>query len=103
MHRIVALALCAPLLVACQTAKLDNVLQSNLPQACELLETAHLAFVAIAQSGQVPAGTVRKEAAAYAGVEVICADPANVTATTAIVRVAAAYSIVVLALKEASE
>lgn len=99
---LAALALCIPL-AACQTTKLDNVLQSNLPQTCELLETAHVAFVAIATTGQVPASTVRKEAAAYAGVEIICTDPANVTATSAIVRVAAAYAVVVLALKEASE
>lgn len=102
--RIVALAaLAAVVLSGCSTTRVDNVLQSNLPQVCELLETAHVAFVAIATTGQVPAATVRKEAAAYAGVEILCTDPANVTTTTAIVRVAAAYAVVVLALKEASE
>lgn len=42
-----------------------------------------------------------KESAAYAGVATICADPAAVNTSTALVKVAEAYAAVVNAMKAA--
>jgi len=81
--------------------KIDTAIQQNLPKACQTLETAHLAFTAIALSGSIKPATVNKEAAAYAGVQTICANPSNVNAADALVLVATAYATVAIALKEA--
>lgn len=100
MRSLAALALCLPL-AACTTTGFDNTIRDNLPQACILLDSAHTAFLIIAETGQVPAATVRKEAAAYAGVQVFCADPSRVTAANALVLVAGAYAIVTVSLRDA--
>lgn len=89
-------------LASCQsTATIDTAIQKNLPRTCALLETAHAAFLAASVSGRIPERTVAKEAAAYNGVYVICADPTRVTAANALVVVATAYATVSLALREA--
>lgn len=95
----IALAACL-LLPSCATTG-DPSLQRNLASACETLETGHLAFTALSLSGAIRQSTINKEAAAYAGVQVICADPSTVTAGNALVRVATAYATIAIALKEA--
>jgi len=99
---LAALAIGAVLSVsACSTTGLDSTIRDNLPQTCALLESAHTAFVLVAATGRVSAATVRKEAAAYAGVTVFCSDPSRVTTANALVLVAGAYAIVTVALREA--
>lgn len=106
MKRTVILAVAALSLASCtttQTATIDTAVQQNLPKVCSALETAHVAFVAVAAVGNIKAKTVAKEAAAYAGVQALCVDPARATAIDAAIRVAQAYVIVSAALKEARQ
>jgi len=83
------------------TSTIDTAVQQNLPKVCSALEVSHVAFVAVASTGKIKDKTIAKEAAAYAGVETICADPSHTTAVGAAIMVAQAYSVVSLALKEA--
>lgn len=102
MKRIAILAVAAVALSACTTtSSIDTAIKNSLPKTCELLQTAHAAFVAASVSGDIKESTVRREAAAYAGVETICANPDQVTAASALVLAAQAYATVSLALKEA--
>lgn len=88
------------MLAACQTtvAKVDDAIAKNLPTACKALDVAHATFIAVASTGKIKPAVVTREAAAYAGVATICADPASVTTSTALVKVATAYATVVNAL-----
>lgn len=101
MRSLILAATAAMALSACTTTGFDNTVRENLPQTCALLESAHTAFTLIAATGQVPAVTVRREAAAYEGVRVFCDNPAQVTAANALVLVAGAYAIVTVALRDA--
>lgn len=83
------------------TSKLDEAIQQGLPKTCSALEFGHIAFDAIAATGKIKASTVAKVDAAYAGVQVICADPAHTTAIDALVKAAQAYVIISQALQEA--
>jgi hypothetical protein len=90
-------------LAACQTTvtKIDDAIAKNLPTACKALDTVHASFVVVASTGKVKQSVVTKEAAAYAGVAAICADPSSVSTSTALVKVAEAYAAVVNALRAA--
>ena len=88
-------------LSACTTTSIETAIQKNLPRTCELIETAHVAFSAVAVTGKISARTVAREAAAYDGVAILCTDPNQATAADAIVRVAQAYVAISTALKEA--
>lgn len=103
MKRIAILCAAAISLASCTTTggSVDDAIKANLPRTCNLLQTAHAAFVAASASGSIKEATIRKEAAAYEGAMVVCADPANVTAANALVLAAQAYATVSLALKEA--
>ncbi|MGK6313738.1 cell wall anchor protein [Neorhizobium sp. DT-125] len=102
MKRTAILAAAAVALSACTTTgSIDTAIKNSLPKTCALIQTAHAAFVAASASGNIKASTIRKEAAAYEGVQVICADPGSVTAANALVVAATAYATVSLALKEA--
>lgn len=101
--KTVALIVAACLaLSACQTTKLDDAVSKSLPKACAALDTVYVAFAAAAAAEAVSARTVRKVEAAYAGVAIVCDDPASATATDALVRVIAASAVVAAALKQAS-
>lgn len=76
-------------------------IDTSLPKTCALIETAHAAFVAASAAGNIKASIIRREKAAYDGVQVICADPNNVTAASALVLTATAYATVSLAMREA--
>ena len=67
------------------TGSIDTAIKTSLPKTCALLETAHTAFIAASASGNIKAKTIAKEAAAYNGVRVICADPGSVTGANALV------------------
>lgn len=101
MRAFILAATAALALSACTTTSFDTTVRNNLPQTCALLESAHTAFTLVAATGQVPAVTVRREAAAYEGVSVFCADPSRVTAANALVLVAGAYAVIVVALRDA--
>ncbi|WJR67224.1 cell wall anchor protein [Neorhizobium sp. CSC1952] len=102
MKRTAILAAAAVALSACTTTgSIDTAIKNNLPKTCALIQTAHAAFVAASASGNIKAPTIRREAAAYEGVQVICDDPESVTAANALVVAATAYATVSLALKEA--
>lgn len=92
-------------LAACQTTvdKVDDAIAKNLPTACKALDTVHASFVVVAATGKVKPSVVAKEAAAYAGVATICADPSAVSTSTALVTVATAYAAVVNALRAADD
>lgn len=83
------------------TGSIDSAIRQNLPRTCNLIQTAHVAFVAASASGKIKARTIAKEEAAYAGVMTICADPEGVTAANALVIAATAYAQISIALKEA--
>jgi hypothetical protein len=88
-------------LSGCQTRSIDNAIQTNLPKTCDALNVAHTAFVAATASGKIPQKTSDKEAAAYAGIQTICADPQHTTAASALVLAAEAFAVVSTALQEA--
>lgn len=100
MRTLPIIAAACLLLPSCATTG-DPPFQKNLAAACQALDTGHLAFTALALSGSAKQSTIDKEAAAYQGVQVICADPSNVTTANALVLVATAYATVAIALKEA--
>ncbi len=102
MKTVAIIAAACLALSACQTAKLDDAVSKSLPKACSALGTAYAAYSALAAAGIVKARTVRKVEAAYSGVVIICADPANTKAADALVRVVAASAVIAAALKEAS-
>ena len=102
MKRIAILAVAALSLASCTTTgSIDTAIKQNLPRTCSLIQTAHAAFVAASAAGDIKASTIRKEAAAYEGAMVVCADPEHVTAANALVLAATAYATISLALKEA--
>ncbi len=97
-----SLVLSAVSLSACQTTSADAQIEKTLPQVCAALTTAHAAFTAIAAtSGAIKASTVKKEAAAYAGVQTLCGDPSHTTVIGAVVLAANALAVVTAALNEA--
>ncbi|MDW5318359.1 cell wall anchor protein [Rhizobium sp. PL01] len=71
-------------LSACTTTSIDTAIQTNLPKAGQIVETAHVAFPAVAATGKVKARTVAKVEAAYGGVAIICVNPAGVTVADAL-------------------
>ncbi|KSV84530.1 hypothetical protein N183_11935 [Sinorhizobium sp. Sb3] len=103
MRSLIIVSAAAFVLSACTTTtgSIDTAIKNSLPKTCALLETAHAAFVAALASGNIKASTIAKEAAAYNGVQVICADPGSVTGANALVVAATAYATISLALKEA--
>lgn len=102
MKTVAIIAAACLALSACQTAKLDDAVSRSLPNACSALGSAYAAYSALAAAGIVKARTVRKVEAAYSGVAIVCADPANTKAADALVRVVAASAVIAAALKEAS-
>ncbi|MBT9370260.1 cell wall anchor protein [Rhizobium sp. CSW-27] len=103
MKRTAMLAAAALALSACSTTtgSLDATIRDGLIRTCPLIETGYAAFTVATASGDIRETTIRKVDAAYAGVKVMCAAPAEVTAADALVRAAAAYATISAALKEA--
>lgn len=101
MRSLLFMAAACFALSACTTTSIDTAIQTNLPKACQIVETAHVAFSAAAATGNVKPRTVTKVEAAYAGVAIICANPAGVTAADALIRVVSASVVISTALKEA--
>ncbi|MBZ9653565.1 cell wall anchor protein [Phyllobacterium lublinensis] len=88
-------------LSACNTTKVDETIQKNLPRTCSLINQTHAAFVTVSISGSISVKTVAKEAAAYDSAQKVCADPSSVTASTALVKAAEVYATIAIALREA--
>ena len=101
MRTVLFTAAACLVLSACTTTSIDTAIQKNLPKTCELIETAHVAFSAVAITGKISARTVARERPAYDGIAILCADPGKATAVDAIVRGAQAYVAISAALKEA--
>lgn len=102
MKSIIAFLAATSIITGCTASgEVDEALQKTLPKVCDALNTGHVAFVAVAETGKVSAKTVAKEAAAYEGVKALCVDPGKVTLPTAIIQVTQAVIIVTAALKEA--
>lgn len=104
MRALLIVAAAAFGLSACtttDTSKIDTAIQKNLPKTCSAIETAHIAFVAVAATGKIKDNTVRKEAAAYQGIQIVCDDPGKATAVSTLVAAAQAYVVISTALKEA--
>lgn len=100
--RIVLSVLLALGLASCGANNdIDTAIQKNLPKICASAATAHSAFIIVAATGDIKKSTVAKEAAAWAAVDTICKDPASVTTATALVKVAEAYAVLTVALREA--
>lgn len=103
MRSLLIMAAACFALSACTTTSIETAIQTNLPKACQIVETAHVAFSAVAATGNVRARTVAKVEAAYGGVAIICASPAGVTAADALIRIVSASVVISTALKEARE
>ncbi|MFU0502979.1 cell wall anchor protein [Pseudaminobacter sp. NGMCC 1.201702] len=88
-------------LAGCQTTSIDVAIQKNLPQVCSAAGTAHVAFIAASAAGTISDRTIRKEAAAWAALEPICANPSGQTTATILVAAASAYATITIALREA--
>lgn len=102
MRTLLIAAAAGFVLSACTTTgSIDAAIQKNLPQVCSAAATAHSAFVVVASTGNLKPSTVAREAAAWKGLEAICADPSSVTAATALVKAAEAYAAITIALREA--
>nr|DAO37994.1 MAG TPA: hypothetical protein [Caudoviricetes sp.] len=101
MRTLFAAAFAAIALSACTPATIDDAIAKNLPRTCSLISTAHAAFIAISATGDIPIKTIVREAAAYDGIQTICADPSRVTASNALVIAAQAYVAIATALREA--
>lgn len=98
---LITAAACLALSACNTTSSIDTAIQANLPRACQIVETAHVAFSAVAATGRVKAKTVARVQAAYSGVAVLCEDPSRVTAADALVRVISASVVISAGLKEA--
>ncbi len=83
------------------TSSIDAAIQSNLPAICNAATTAHIAFSAVAATGNISDRTVRREQAAYDALQPLCADPANATTASVLVAAATAYATITAALREA--
>jgi hypothetical protein len=101
MRSLLIVAAACLALSACTATSVDTAIQTNLPKACQIVETAHIAFSAVAATGKIKARTVAKVEAAYGGVAIICADPSRVTAADALIRVVSASVVISKALKDA--
>ena len=101
MRSLLIMAAACLALSACTTTSIHTAIQTNLPKACQIVETAHVAFSAVAATGKAKARTVAKVEAACGGVAIICTNPAGVTAADALIRVVSASVVISAALKEA--
>ncbi|WP_144378547.1 cell wall anchor protein [Mesorhizobium amorphae] len=78
-------------LAGCQTVKLDEDIQKNLPAICSNAATAHQIYSLAVAAGKVSPANQRKADAAWTSLEVICADPGKQTAQSVIIQAFAAY------------
>lgn len=97
MRTLLIAAAAAVGLSACQTTQIDSSIQKNLPKACAALSTAYATFLALEPT--LKESAAEKIKVAYAGVYPICSDPSNATGTDVLIRVAAAYATITVALK----
>lgn len=100
---ILVCAVASLALTGCVTTDIDNAVQKSLPAICKNAETAHIAFTAVAATGRVKASTVEKEAAAYAALQPLCANPSQQTAATVLIQALTLYTTMSSALKEAQK
>ena len=96
---LLAVAVLALALGGCQNSKFDAFTAKDLPKVCAGLGQAYAGFVIVASTGKIKADVVKKANAAWAAADVICKDPASVTSSTAVVKVAQAYAALISALK----
>ena len=82
---------------ACTTTDLAN----SLTRTCSLIDQAHSAFLIIASTGDVSQKSMEREAGGYAGIKVVCDNPAGVKPENALVLAAQAYATITIALREA--
>jgi hypothetical protein len=75
---VVALTFAFPL-GGCDPASIDAKIAANasasLPAICSLGVSAHAAFTAVAATSKLARATVSDEAAAYSGLQTLCANP----------------------------
>jgi hypothetical protein len=101
MHALLIAAAAGIVLSISGCAKLETVLQRNLPQICREAQADHDAFASIAATGLVAPATVAREGAVYDGIVTICADPDHTSVVDAVTRVADAYQAIKDELKAA--
>lgn len=104
MKKIAIACIAALALSSCTTtgaSKVDLAIQKNLPKACDALNVSYIAFSAVAAAGSLKPATIDKVNAAFAGVQIVCDDPAKATVATALIKVLQASIVVTAALKEA--
>lgn len=97
----VAAAFACLALASCQTADIDEAIQKSAPQICAAATPLHNAFVVVAASGEISQRTIDREAAAWAVLQPICADPSSATSTTILIAAAQAYIVISQAVREA--
>lgn len=102
MRMMIIAAAASLALAGCQnTQDVDAAIQKNLPQVCSAASIAHVAFVAVAETGRIRARTVAAEANAWAALEPLCIDPSSATSADVLVAAVTALSTITLALREA--
>nr|DAH84855.1 MAG TPA: hypothetical protein [Caudoviricetes sp.] len=91
MRLLPFLAAAMLVIAGCQTVKLDQDIQKNLPAICANAATAHDLYSLAVAAGKVRSANQRKADAAWTSLEVICADPSKQTTQSVIVQAFAAY------------
>lgn len=99
---IAALGVVSLALAGCTTT-IDSTIQKSLPRICADAETAHIAFTAVAAAGKLKQSVVDKEAAAYAALQPLCANPSQQTAASVLIQALTLYTTMSTALKEAQK
>ncbi|SER62666.1 hypothetical protein SAMN05216548_1327 [Faunimonas pinastri] len=83
------------------TDKIDSTIQKSLPQICALASTAHVTFATVATTGKLSSKVVDDEAAAWAGMTVLCNDTTDVSTSTALTKAATVYATITKSLTAA--
>ena len=106
LSRAIALAFALPLscgLGGCNTSVNSTIasdVSASLPSICSLGASAHAAFATIATTGKLTNAAVNREAAAFAGLQSLCANPPS-DVGSAVTEAASIYATIVGALNAA--
>lgn len=101
MRTLLFMAAAMLVLAGCQPMDIDTAIRESLPKICQNAETAHTAFEIVAATGKVSQSTQDREAAAYAALKPLCADPGSQTAADVLLAAVRAYANMTSALKDA--
>ena len=87
-------------LAGCNLNSVSSDVSASLPTICSLGTSAHAAFSAIAATGKLSQAAVNDEAAAYDGLQALCANPPK-NLSAAIAEAGSIYATIANALSAA--